>query len=175
MSTSTVRFTRALLVAMALAALASGPAAALVIQLTSSIDGAQANMGNGTGSPGFGSATLTFDDQTNLLTWDGSYSGLVSNFFIAHFHGPAAPGMNAGVEVGFTVVGNQAGTFVGSATLSSGQAADLLAGLWYINIHSTTFTSGEIRGQVLVTPEPALSVCLVLAGLMLPRLARRRG
>lgn len=175
MSASTIRFTQVLLVAIALGALTATPAAALVIPLTASIDGAQANAGSGTGSPALGSATLTFDDQTNLLTWSGSYSGLVSDFFVAHFHGPAAPGANAGVTVGIAVVGNQTGTFDGSATLSAGQAADLLAGLWYINIHSTMFTGGEIRGQVLAAPEPALSLGLIAAGLLLPVLARRRG
>lgn len=174
MSNTLIRSTRALLTALVLAVFAAAPAAALVIPLTSSLDGAQANAGAGTGSTATGTASLTFDDQTNLLTWSGSYSGLGSSFLVAHFHGPAAPGFNAGVALGISVVGDTSGTFNGSSTLSAGDAADLLAGLWYINIHSTTFTGGEIRGQVLVAPEPALSLGLVVAGLMLPMLARRR-
>ncbi|MDJ0786133.1 MAG: CHRD domain-containing protein [Myxococcota bacterium] len=152
---------------------ASGPASGLVISLAASIDGAQANGGAGTGSSATGSASLTFDDQTNELTWSGSYSGLGSDFLVAHFHGPAAPGVNAGVALGISVVGNTSGTFDGSSTLSAGQAADLLAGLWYINIHSTTFTGGEIRGQVLVAPEPALGLVLGVAALAVVRRRRR--
>lgn len=36
----------------------------------------------------------------------------------------------------------------GSATLTDAQAADLLAGRYYINIHTAANPAGEIRGQV---------------------------
>jgi hypothetical protein len=36
----------------------------------------------------------------------------------------------------------------GSATLTDAQAADLLAGRYYINIHTAATPAGEIRGQV---------------------------
>lgn len=126
-------------------------ASAAIINLEASLDGAQANAGAGTGSAGTGSATITFDDVSNLLSWDISWSGLV-NETAAHFHGPANPGQNAGVQVGIGVASNPA---VGSATISDAQEADLLAGLWYINIHTAQFPGGEIRGQVQVVPIPA--------------------
>ncbi len=146
---------------------------AAIIQLAATIDGAQANAGAGTGSPGTGSATLTFDDQTNLLSWSGSFTGLLDDYTLSHFHGPALPSQNAGVTVGFSVVlnpDNRSGTFNGGATLSAGQAADLLNGLWYINIHSQFALGGEIRGQVLV-PEPGLGALLLFG---LASLLRRR-
>jgi hypothetical protein len=37
----------------------------------------------------------------------------------------------------------------GTATLDDKQAADLMAGQWYVNIHTKQNPSGEIRGQVL--------------------------
>ena len=37
----------------------------------------------------------------------------------------------------------------GTLTLTQQQAADLISGLYYVNIHSATFTQGEIRGQVV--------------------------
>lgn len=158
-----------------LAALLLAPtaAAATTINLTSTLDGAQANAGAGTGSSGTGSATLTFDTVTNLLSWSGSFSGLTGNYSVSHFHGPALPSQNAGVQVAISVIQNpdlKSGTFNGSATLSAGQATDLLADLWYINIHSAFAPGGEIRGQVLV-PEPGLAVLLAGAALLL---ARRR-
>ncbi len=36
----------------------------------------------------------------------------------------------------------------GQATLTDAQAADLLAGRWYINLHTAANPGGEIRGQV---------------------------
>jgi hypothetical protein len=36
----------------------------------------------------------------------------------------------------------------GSATLTDAQAVDLLAGRYYINIHTAANPPGEIRGQV---------------------------
>ncbi len=44
---------------------------------------------------------------------------------------------------------------VGNAVLVAGQVTDLLAGLWYLNLHTTLHLGGEIRGQVLASvPEP---------------------
>ena len=150
-------------------------AAATIINLSApSIDEAQ--VVGGTGSAGVGSASLTFDTNTSLLSWSGSFSGLGSAFLVSHFHGPALPSQNAGVQVGFAVVldpGNLSGTFNGSANLTAGQAADLLNDLWYINIHSTGFPGGEIRGQVLV-PEPTIAALLALGTTLLLVAHRRR-
>jgi trimeric autotransporter adhesin len=37
----------------------------------------------------------------------------------------------------------------GTVSLTQQQAADLLSGLYYVNIHSALFTQGEIRGQIV--------------------------
>jgi len=129
----------------------ANPASSAIIQLAANIDGPQANAGAGTGSPGTGSATMTLDDTTNLFSWNIAWSGLTGSEVVAHFHGPALPNQNAGVQVGFSIVSPE----IDSAVLSASQAADLLAGLWYINIHTTTAAAGEIRGQVQVVPIPA--------------------
>ena len=39
-------------------------------------------------------------------------------------------------------------TFEGSATLTDAQAADLLAGRWYVNVHTDANKGGELRGQL---------------------------
>jgi hypothetical protein len=87
-----------------------------------------------------------FDTETNVLTWTVTYSGLSAPATAAHFHGPALPGQNAGVVVPFP---NATSPIKGSTTLNSGQAADLMAGKWYVNVHTATYPGGEIRGQVM--------------------------
>ncbi len=99
-----------------------------------------------TNSVGNGNAMVTLDIANKTLTWKITYSGLTGDATAAHFHGPAAPGANAGPVV--DISGKIA---EGSATLTDPQMADLQAGKWYVNIHTAKFPDGEIRGQV----EPA--------------------
>jgi hypothetical protein len=97
-------------------------------------------------SRGVGELTTIFDSDTKRLTWQGSYSGLTGPQTMAHYHGPAAPGVNAPPTV---IVDVRTSPFAGSATLSDTQAADLLAGKWYFNIHTEKNRGGEIRGQIV--------------------------
>jgi hypothetical protein len=99
-------------------------------------------------STGTGNATVSLDKATKTLSWTVSYSGLTGDATAAHFHGPAAPGANAGVVVpiGAGSVPNPA---VGSKVLTDDQIADLTAGKWYVNIHTKANPGGEIRGQVV--------------------------
>ena len=64
----------------------------------------------------------------------------------AHFHGPAEAGKNAGVAVAIPNAASSPAE--GSATLTDAQAADLMAGKYYINVHTAANPGGEIRGQV---------------------------
>ncbi len=54
---------------------------------------------------------------------------------------------NAGVAV--AIPNATASPVEGSATLTDAQAADLVAGKYYINIHTAANPGGEIRGQVM--------------------------
>jgi hypothetical protein len=98
-----------------------------------------------TTSAGKGSADIDFDPATKKLSWKLTYSGLTGPATMAHFHGPAEVGKNAGVAVPITPA--TSGT-EGSATLTDAQAADLMAGKYYVNVHTETNKGGEIRGQV---------------------------
>jgi hypothetical protein len=128
---------------------------AAIIHFEATIDGAQANAGVGTGSPAAGFATMTLDDDSNLFSWDIEWSGLLGTETVMHFHGPAFPDQNAGVQVNFGLISGTDSPSTGSTTITNDQAADLLDGLWYINIHTDQFPDGEIRGQVQVVPIPA--------------------
>ncbi len=103
-------------------------------------------------SPGSGMATVTYDTVTNQLDWDISWSGLTGAVTVMHFHGAAAPGINAGVQVDIGGISGTTSPSIGMTTISELQEADLLAGLWYVNIHTAMHPGGEIRGQVVPTP-----------------------
>ncbi len=104
------------------------------------------------GASGF--ANLTYDTHDNLLNWNILFSGLSDDPVAAHFHGPAAPGATAGVQVNIGDISGLTSPMMGSATLTDTQEAGLLSDLWYINIHTSLNPAGEIRGQVNVVPEP---------------------
>ena len=92
---------------------------------------------------GTGTADVTYDTATKKLTWKVTYKNLSGPVTMAHFHGPAGPTENAGPVVDISKMVKK-----GSATLTDAQAADLVAGKWYLNLHTKKFPSGEIRGQV---------------------------
>src|SRR5437870_11582428 len=93
-----------------------------------------------------GNSAVTYDTSSKHLTLLITYAGLSRTPTAAHFHGPAAPGANAGVAVPIPNVATSPAQ--GSATLTDAQAADLLGGRYYINIHTAANPAGEIRGQV---------------------------
>jgi len=97
-----------------------------------------------TGSVGTGSATLSYDTTSSVLTWNIVFSGLSSSNVANHMHGPAPVGVNAGVQVGLVLDSPS----IGNTVLNAEQESDLLFGSWYINIHSSNFPGGEIRGQI---------------------------
>jgi hypothetical protein len=98
-------------------------------------------------STGTGSAEIAYDTTTKMLTWTVTFNGLTGPATVAHFHGPAAPGANAGVVV--LIANNPTSPAKGTATLTDAQAADLQGGRWYVNVHTAANRGGELRGQVL--------------------------
>ena len=103
-----------------------------------------------TTSPGSGTASATLDPD-GTLHWTVSYQNLSGPATAAHFHGPATPGMNAGVAVNIGGT-SPANPMQGSAHLNTTQIADLVAGRWYVNVHTAANPNGEIRGQVVAVP-----------------------
>jgi CHRD domain/PEP-CTERM motif len=149
-----------------------------------------------TGSPASGFATVTVDSLLNTMLVNVTFTGLEAGVTASHIHCCIGPGGNAGVATttptftGFPS-GVTSGTYshVFDLTLSSSYnpafvtaegslanaEAALLAGMaadqTYLNIHSTVFPGGEIRGFLVPAPEPGtfLLAGAVLAGLLIRR------
>jgi hypothetical protein len=99
-------------------------------------------------SAGSGDLLATLDTATKELSYTVTFFGLTGPATMAHFHGPAAAGANAGVVV---PLGNTpTSPIIGKKTLTDPQIKDLMAGKWYVNVHTAANPGGEIRGQVMV-------------------------
>ena len=133
--------TKTLLATLALGIAFAGPAFAEKMKAT--LDGKSETPPNAS----TGTAAIDWDAATKKLSWKITYSGLSGPATAAHFHGPAEPGKNAGVAV--AIPNATTSPAEGSATLTDAQAADLLAGKYYVNVHTAANPGGEIRGQVM--------------------------
>ena len=96
-------------------------------------------------SSGSGKAEAAFDTDTKVLTYTVTYADLSGPALGAHFHGPSEPGKNAGIALPFK---SPQSPIQGTATLTDAQAADLLSGKWYANVHTAANPGGELRGQM---------------------------
>jgi len=137
-------FTLALTIALA------SPLVAMADMLNVHADLAAASEVPPKASDGHGQLTGTYDTSTKELQWNVVYSNLTGPATMAHFHGPAPVGKNAGVAIPIAAT-DLPSPIKGHATLTDPQEKDLLAGEWYVNVHTAKNPGGEIRGQVEAT------------------------
>jgi hypothetical protein len=152
-------------------------------------------------SAGTGTATVTIDDVANTMLVEVSFSGLSGTTTASHIHAATATPLTgtAGVATqtptfsGFPL-GATSGTYSNLfdlltastynssfVTANGGTAAGaesallsaIASGKAYLNIHTSAFPGGEIRGFLVAVPEPA-SWAMMLFGFAVIGLAIRR-
>ena len=117
-----------------------------------------------TPSTALGSMDVFYTKETRILTYTVRWSGLTDSVLLMHIHGLAPTGYPAGVVQTIVAASNSifpqktSGkyTFAKSGTLSGTLLADgvlvkeqdILNGMYYMNIHTTPYPAGEIRGQI---------------------------
>jgi hypothetical protein len=181
---------RSILLAATLASsILASPAQAAILVFTTTLSGS--NEVPSVSSPGTGTGTVTIDTDANTLQVALSFSGLLGNTTASHIHCCAAPGSNAPVAtqvptfVGFPV-GVTAGSYnrvfdltqpssfnpaflnnaVNGGNVNAARQTlinGIIAGQSYLNVHTTLFPGGEIRGQLTAAvPEPSTWAMMLL-------------
>jgi hypothetical protein len=100
------------------------------------------------GSTSTGEATLTYDTLAKKFDIVVKYNGITPT--AGHIH-KGAPGIAGGVVFGFTNPLSSPITY-SSPVLTDEQRNDLYSGQYYVNLHSSAFPNGEIRGQLVRVP-----------------------
>src|SRR5215467_4585328 len=103
-----------------------------------------------TQSRGSGYFEAVYRPSTKVLEYRLNLVGLSGPITMGYLHGPAAPGENADkvAPINIPIYYYGSGVWDG-VTLTEQQAAEVLAGRWYVNVMTIEYPDGEIRGQIL--------------------------
>lgn len=144
-------FTRTLLFAALFGACAAAQAAG---QFRADLTGTQEVPPNT--SLATGDVHVKLDNDGKSIRVLLKFKGLGSNFTAAHIHtgdvGTNGPPIVTLAPLPAATSGSLENF---NATLTDVQAADLAAGKLYVNVHTTAYPDGEIRGQLTAHPDNA--------------------
>jgi hypothetical protein len=101
-----------------------------------------------TQSSGSGYFEAVYRPSTKVLEYRLNLQGLSGPITMGYLQGPAGPGENA-QQVAPINIAIYDYTIWDGVTLTEEQAAQVLAGQWYVNVMTLQYPDGEIRGQIL--------------------------
>lgn len=104
---------------------------------------------NGATNQPAGKVDATLDTNTHKLTYTIDYSGLSGPVTVAHFHGPAKPGVAAGVLT--PIPGPYKSGMSKTVTIDAATQTAMLDGMTYVNLHTKAHPKGEARAQMTVS------------------------
>lgn len=118
---------------------------------TGNADGTKMNPSNA--STASGTLTGTYDARVNVWSYTINWTNLSATAGLVQVFGPAAVGVNGSLlfPLSITTPG-VSGSASGSVTLTDAQEAILLANNMYYTISSSNYANGEIRGQIIASP-----------------------
>lgn len=153
-------------------------------------------------SPGTGTALVTINQTTNIMDVEVTFSGLVAPTTASHIHCCTAVPFTSTAIVATEVpffdsfpIGVTSGSYThlfnlldlasynpafvtASGGTAAGAEAALVAGLnagkAYLNIHTTSFPGGEIRGFLTAIPEPGTWLLTIVGFAVVGAGLRRR-
>lgn len=131
--------TRAATLLVAVALITSSASAETLF--TATLDGSQ-NVPP-TGSTATGTAALILNDEETEVAYTVTYEGLEGDETAAHFH-QAPPGENGSVLYTLPLGTPKIGVW----RVTAHDVGYLFAGEVYVNIHTTAYLGGEIRGNI---------------------------
>jgi hypothetical protein len=102
-----------------------------------------------TESAATGYAQFTVDRSNLTLNWFVTFQGLTSRPTSAAIYRTGTGMREIQIDM---AKGKPDSPLIGSATLNSDQAAELLSGFLYVDIGTQKFTGGELRGQIRRAP-----------------------
>ena len=174
----------------------TAPSLATVLSYHANLDGPS----EPTISPGTGTSLVDYDNVAHTLRVQVTFSGLLGNVTASHIHSatavpgtgtagvatttPTFTGFPSGVTSGtydhtfdMTLSSSWNAAFITNnggtpASAEAALASGLAAGKAYLNIHTSQFAGGEIRG--FLVPEPGTLVLAAAGALVLLPLRRRR-
>ena len=106
-----------------------------------------------TQTTGSGVMDAWYDMKSKTLNYVIRWNGLTGPVTMAHIHGPAEKGVNAGIlQTFFNFPAAASGVYSGSVVVDEVviREVDVLNSRLYVNIHTARFPGGEIRGQILM-------------------------